>query len=268
MTKIHTTALIDPKAQLDPTVSVGAYAVIGPHVVIGKDTIISSHVTVDGYTQIGERCHIYSYACLGSAPQVRKLPHKSYLKIGDDNTIREYVTMNPGMAEESSTIVGDNNFLMMNAHSAHDCILGSQITIANGVALAGHVTIENCATVGGLSGIHQFVRVGQYAMLGAMSKAVMDIAPFSTCDGNPASFYGINTLGLKRAEFSPADRLIVRRALKILLASGKKLSSAVEEVRKEFPGNAHIGDILHFVTNSRRGVARANSDFSDNEEIG
>ena len=265
MAKIHATALVDPKAKIAEGVEIGAYAVVGPHVVLGKDTKIAHHATVEGHTQIGERCQVYSYACLGTAPQARKLPAKSFLKIGSDNIIREFVTMNPGMEEETVTAVGDKNFIMMNAHVAHDCVLGDEVTIANGVALAGHVTVENNATIGGLSGIHQFVRVGKYAMIGGLSKLVMDAAPFSTCDGNPASFYGTNALGLKRAGFSPADRLVIRQALKILLASGKNLESAIKTVEKEFPKNPHIQTILNFMKNSKRGIARAKSAILEHE---
>ncbi len=259
MAKIHATALVDPKAELASGVQVGAYSIIGPHVTVGKDTKIEPHVTLDGYTRIGQRCHIYSYACLGSPPQIRKLPLKSYLEIGDDNLIREYVTMNPAMEEGNTTRIGNKNFIMMNTHIAHDCQIGDEVTIANGVALAGHVTVEDHATIGGLSGIHQFVRIGKYAMIGGLSKAVMDAAPFSTCDGNPTSFYGTNAVGLKRAGFSPEDRLVIRKALKMLLASGKKLSTGIEEVLKEFPDHPEIGHLIHFVKSSRRGVARAGS---------
>ncbi len=267
MAKIHATALVDPGAKLAPGVEVGPYSIIGAHAVVGKDTKIAGHVTIEGHTEIGERCRIYSYACLGSAPQVRKLPAKSYLKVGDDNTIREYVTMNPGMNEEGVTLIGNKNFLMMNVHIAHDCRLGNEITVANAVALAGHVLVEDHATIGGLSGVHQYVRIGKYAMIGGLSKAVADIPPFSTCDGNPATFYGINALGLKRAGFSSEDRLLIRRALKILLASGKGLSSAVEEVSREFPSNANVQYVLNFLKNSKRGVVRAVSSLREDEEV-
>ncbi len=267
MAKIHKTAIVDRKAELGAGVEVGAYTLIGPHVVIGKDTKIANLVTLGGHTQIGERCRIYSYACLGTAPQTRKIPATSYLKIGDDNLIREYVTMNPGMLEEASTRVGHKNFIMINTHIAHDCVIGDQVTIANAVALAGHVTVEDHATIGGLCGVHQYVRVGRYAMVGGLSKAVVDIPPYSTCDGNPASFYGINALGLKRAGFTPDERLAIRKALKMLLASGKKISTSITEVEKTFPKNSHVAHILEFMKNSKRGVARAknNSAVTDNE---
>ena len=267
MSKIHATALIDLKAQLASGVEVGPYSVIGPHVKIGKDTRIAGHVTIDGHTELGERCAVYSYACLGTTPQVRRPPVKSYLKVGDDNTIREYVTMNPGMHEEGATVVGSKNFLMMNVHVAHDCRLGDQVTVANGVALAGHVLVEDHATIGGLSGVHQYVRIGRYAMIGGLSKAVTDIPPFSTCNGNPASFYGINVLGLKRAGFDSSERLLIRKVLKNLLASGKRLSAAIAETEKEFPSDAHIKTILDFLKNSKRGVVRARSILREDEEV-
>ena len=263
MAKIHPTAIIDPKSRLAEGVEVGAYAVIGPHVSIGKDTAVGPHAVIEGHTEIGERCRIFSHACLGSAPQVRKPPSKSRLIIGNDNLIREFVTMNSGMYEDSVTRVGSNNFIMMNAHIAHDCNLGSNITMANVVSLAGHVTIEDFATIGGLTGIHQHVRVGRYSMIGGLAKVVADIPPFSTCDGHPAVYYGINALGLKRAGFSPADRLVIKRALKILLASGKKISTAAEEVRSEFPGHPLASVILEFVSGSKRGIVRTGTSFEE-----
>ena len=266
MARIHPSAIVDPKAELAEGVEVGPFSLIGPHVKIGKDVKIANHVTIEGHTQIGARCQIYSYACLGSHPQVRKQPAKSYLKIGDDNILREYVTMNPSMYDEASTVVGNGNFIMMNVHVAHDCVLGDDITIANGVGLSGHVTIEEKVTIGGLTGIHQYVRVGKHSMIGGVSKVVTDVAPFSTCDGHPAVFYGINTLGLKRAGFSPADRLIIRKVLKMLLASGQKISTAIEEVKKEFPKHPQVDCILNFIKNTKRGVARAKSEIQDDEE--
>ena len=259
MAKIHPHALVDPKAKLGPGVEIGAYAIIGDGVEIGRDTRVHAHAIVQGHTRIGERCEIFSHACLGTPPQVRTPPAASYLEVGDDNIIRESVTMNPGMSEGSRTRIGNKNFIMIGAHVAHDCLLGDQITIANGVGLAGYVTVEDHATIGGLCGIHQHVRVGKYAMIGGVSKAVADIPPYSTCDGHPAVFCGINALGLKRARFTPAQRLAIGKALKMLLASGKKMSTAMEEVEREFSGDPHVCHLLEFMKGSKRGVVRAPS---------
>ncbi len=266
MSSIHLSALIDPQAQLGPEVNVGPYTLIGPHVKIGAGTSIGSHSLIEGHTEIGSNCQISSHVSLGVPPQVRKQPSRSYLKIGDNNIIREYVTMHPGMHEDSTTLVGSRNFIMIGVHVAHDCILGSDLTLTNGVGMAGHVQLEDFVTVGGLAGIHQFVRVGKYAMVGALSKVASDVPPFVTCDGHPAVFYGINSIGLKRAGFSPNDRVAIRKSLKMMLASGKKLSTAVHEVEHEFPSNPHIRMILDFVKGSKRGIIRAGFDCRGEED--
>ena len=258
-TKIHPTAIVDPHARIAAGVEIGPYCLVGPQVAIGRDTRLAGHVTIQGNTQIGERCQIFSYACLGGEAQVRQPSSRSSLRVGDDNLIREYVTMNVAMNEDAATIIGNKNFLMTNVHIAHDCVVGNHNTIANAVALGGHVHVGDHATIGGLSGIHQFVRVGSYAMIGGLSKVVVDVPPFSTCDGNPASFYGLNAIGLKRAGFSPLDRQIIRRVLKTLLASGKALPSAIQEIETEYASDAHVKEILQFVRSSKRGLVRAKS---------
>lgn len=256
-TKIHSTAFVDPKAQLGEGVEIGPYSIVGPHVRIGKGTRVQSHVVFSGYTEMGENCTVYTGACIGGDPQVRKVPLKSYLKIGNENTIREYVTLHPGMYEESSTIIGDKNFIMIQAHVAHDCQLGSEITIANNVGIAGHVTIEDKVVIGGLAGIHQFVRLGKFSMVGGVSKVVMDVPPFATCDGHPAKFYGINTVGLRRAGYTAEQMRMIRKALKDLLASGKKLSESVKELQRSSGQHPEIQTILKFLESSKRGVIRA-----------
>lgn len=266
MTKIHPTAIVDPKARLGAGVTVGPYVMIGPDVVIGDGTSVGPHSVIEGYTEIGRNCEIFSHVVLGSPPQVRKRPSKSFLKIGDDNLIREFVTANPSMHEGGVTKIGSRNFIMIGVHFAHDCVIGNDLTIANGVGIAGHVTIDDHATIGGLTGLHQNVRIGQYAMVGAVSKVASDVPPFSTCDGHPAVFYGMNALGLKRAGFSPQDRQAINRSLRILLASGKKLSTAVEEVSREYSSHEHVAKILDFIGASKRGVVRASAAYTDDVE--
>ncbi len=170
-TKIHSTVIVDKDAQIADGVEIGPYTVVGPHVKIGAGTTIASHAVLDGYTTIGKNCKIFSGACLGTDPQDKKYykDMESFLIIGDDNTIREYVTMNPGSTEGSQTIVGERNLIMIGAHIAHDCVLGNDITIANTAGLSGHVRVEDKAIIGGMAGIHQFTRIGKLSMIGGVS---------------------------------------------------------------------------------------------------
>ena len=254
---IHSTAIIAKEAQIAHGVEIGPYTVIGPKVKIGAGTKIANHAVLDGYTTIGKNCKIFSGACLGTVPQDKKYKGlKSFLTIGNENTIREYVTMNPGSAEGSKTVVGDRNFIMIGAHIAHDCVLGNDITIANTVGLSGFVNVEDRAVIGGMAGVHQFTRIGKLSMIGGVSKVNADIPPFSICDGNPVKFYGLNSVGLKRAGYSSKDSLELKKALKTLFASGLKISTAIERVRSEFKKNADIDHLIEFVSKRDRGFPK------------
>lgn len=256
--RIHPTAIVDEASQIADNVEIGPYTIIGPHVKIGNGTKIANHVVIDGYTEIGNNCKIFSGACLGTAPQDKKYNGiRSYLIIGNDNMIREYVTMNVGSKDGSKTIVGDRNFIMIGVHVAHDCQLGNDITLVNSVGLSGHVTVEDQAVVGGLTGVHQFVRIGKLSMIGGVSKVNTDIPPFSICDGNPVKFYGLNSVGLKRAGYSSKDALQLKKALKILFASGLKFSTAIPRIKEEFNRNPDIDHLLEFVSKSERGIPRS-----------
>ncbi|HRZ67775.1 MAG TPA: acyl-ACP--UDP-N-acetylglucosamine O-acyltransferase, partial [Candidatus Omnitrophota bacterium] len=195
--KIHPTAIVDKKAELAGSVEVGPYAFIGPDVKIGDGTVVGAHAVIDGYTSIGRNNRIFTGAVIGSITQDLKFKgERSFVKIGDGNIIREYVTVNMGTDRDSSTVVGNNVLLMAYSHVAHDCIVKDGAILANCVALAGYVTIEEKAVIGGLSGVHQFVRIGRLAIIGGCSKATQDVVPFSNCDGHPLKIYGLNTVGL------------------------------------------------------------------------
>jgi UDP-N-acetylglucosamine acyltransferase len=168
--------------------------------------------------------------------------------------------VNSASKAEARTVIGDRNYLMIGSHVGHDCTLGNDITMANGSALGGFVDVEDRATIGGFAAVHQNVRVGRLSMLGAKSKAVMDVPPFSMCDGYPAKFHGINSIGLRRAGFTSEQSLLIRKALKTLFASGLSLPNAVDRVRDEFAGNADVDHILSFISLSRRGVSRLGSE--------
>ncbi|MBU4343001.1 MAG: acyl-ACP--UDP-N-acetylglucosamine O-acyltransferase [Candidatus Omnitrophica bacterium] len=254
---IHPTAIVDKKARLADDVKVGPYAIIGPNVEIGKSTEIGAHAVVDGYTTIGEGCRIFTGVCVGTAPQDLKYKgEKSFLKIGNNNIIREYVTMNPGTDEGGVTSVGDGNLLMAYSHVAHDCKIGNSCVIANTGTLAGHVSLEDKVIIGGLAAIHQFVRIGKLSIIGGCSKIVKDIPPFSMCDGHPAKVYGLNLIGLKRAGITKEAISLLNKAFKILFYSGLSVRNALDNTREAVESCAEVEYLLDFVKASERGVCR------------
>lgn len=215
------------------------------------------HVILEGHTTIGRNCEIFHGACLGAKPQDKKYHgSESFLDIGDENVIREYVTMHPGSNAGKKTIIGDRNFFMVASHVGHDCRIGSDVTLANESALSGHVVIEDQVVIGGISGVHQFCRVGKLAMVGAMSKVVMDVLPFSVCDGHPAKFRGVNSVGLKRVGYTSKQMLEIKKALKILVTTGTKLSSAMAEISAAMKDNADAQALVRFCAAAKRGVSR------------
>jgi UDP-N-acetylglucosamine acyltransferase len=265
---IHPTAIVSPEASLDGSVEVGPYSVIGPQVKIGKGTRVMGHVHIEGDTEIGERCQIFSGAMLGGLAQIRgSKPVRSALRLGHDNVIREYVTIHVGMKDGSKTVMGDRNLLMVNAHVAHDCVLGSDTVISNCAALAGHVQIEDRVVLGGFVGVHQFVRIGKLSMVGGLSKVTQDVAPFSVYDGHPASFRGVNAVGLKRAGYTSSQRTQIKKALMLFLGQRVNLSGAISKAEKQFKGNSDVEALLKFIRNSKRGVGRVSPAPSAEEEI-
>ncbi len=255
---IHPTAIISSKARLAEGVSVGPYSVIGDQVVIGSQTKIGSHCVIEGNTSIGKNCEIFTGAVIGSRPQDLKFKgEKVFLEIGDNNIIREYCTLNPGTGEGAKTIIGDNNLLMAYSHIAHDCSLGSGCVLANNSTLAGHVSIEDKAVVGGLVAIHQFVRIGMLSIIGGCSKVVQDIPPFSTCDGHPARVYGLNLIGLKRKGISHEAIKKIDQAFKLIFNSGLTPKHALDKVEKEIEKTDEISYLIDFVRSSERGLARS-----------
>jgi len=260
--KIHPTALVDKKAKLADDVEVGPYTIIGPDVEIQSSTTIGPYVVVEGYTTIGRNCRIFTGACVGSIPQDLKYKKgtKSFLKIGDNNTVREYVTLNPGTGEGGVTCIGDDSLLMAYSHVAHDCKVGNGCVVANAGTLAGHVTLEDRVVIGGLTAIHQFVRVGKLSIIGGCSKVVQDIPPFSTCDGHPARVYGLNLIGLRRSDISKEAQTALRKSFKTLFYSGLSVKNAVEKVKEGLKGFEEVDYILDFIKTSKRGVCRGGNE--------
>ena len=256
---VHPTALVHPKATLDVGVAVGPYAVIGEHVRIGARTKIGAHCVIEGRTTIGAGCEIFTGAVVGSIPQDLKYRGEaSALLIGDRNTIREYVTMNPGTAGGGGkTVVGSDCLFMAYSHVAHDCLIGDHVVLANSAALAGHIIIEDRAIVGGLVGIHQFVRVGTLAFIGGCSRVIQDVPPYATCVGYPAKVFGLNREGLRRAGVSSEARQLLHQAFRTLFHSKLSMSHALERVAKDVDHRPELQHLLTFIRQSKRGVCRA-----------
>jgi UDP-N-acetylglucosamine acyltransferase len=248
---IHPTAIVHPDADLHPTVQVGAYATVGAKVKIGADTVVGSHAVIDGWTEIGERNRIFPGAAIGLDPQDLKYDGSlTLVKIGDDNLIREYVTINRATRTGEATIIGNGNLLMAYVHVAHNCVIQNQVVIANGVALAGHVQIESRATIGGIVGIHQFVHIGRLAMVGGMSRIERDVPPFMLVEGNPSRVRSLNQVGLKRAGIDTADDgktlQTLKKAFRILYRSGLTINQALEELEL-LPDNESLQHLRQFL---------------------
>ncbi len=255
--KIHPTAIVDKKAELADDIQVGPYCFIGPNVRVGSGTKIGPQAVLDGFTTIGKKNKIFTGAVIGSITQDLKYRgEESYVKIGDNNIIREYVTINLGTKKGSSTVVGNNVLLMAYSHIAHDCVINDGAIIANAGTLAGYVTIEEKAVVGGLVGIHQFVRVGKLAIIGGCSKVVQDVVPYSNSDGHPLKIYGLNTVGLERAGISQRSRTRLKKAFKLLFNSGLSVSHALKRIKSEVPNCPEVAHLMEFVSTSERGISR------------
>jgi UDP-N-acetylglucosamine acyltransferase len=258
MSRIHQTALIDRQAEIDSEVEIGPYSVIGGGVRIGQQTRVASHVVIEGRTSVGKGNTIYQFATIGSRPQDLKYRGEaSELIIGNHNTIREYVSLNPGTAGGGMvTRVGDHNLLMMHCHIAHDCLIGSHNIIANGATLGGHVMIQDYVIVGGLVGIHQFARIGSGSILGAGSMVSKDVPPFCNATGDRARLRGLNLEGLKRRGFTTTAIDALKKAYRIIFQSKLKTKDALEKVRRELSPTAEIDILLAFIAQSQRGICR------------
>lgn len=255
---IHPTAIVHPKARIADGVEIGPYAVIGEHVAIGKGTRIASHVLIEGWTTIGERNHIFPFSSIGTPPQdIGYKGEETYLIVGNDNVIRECATIHRATTkEERKTVIGDKNFLMAYSHVAHDCKLGNHIIMANSVALGGHIVIEDYAILGGIVGVHQFVRIGAYAIVGGQTGVGMDIPPYVSASGSRAQLYGLNLVGLKRRGFSEDTISTLKKAYKTIFRSGLTLEEALRNIQGEFPHCREVGHLVEFIRNSKRGITR------------
>ncbi|WP_456433114.1 acyl-ACP--UDP-N-acetylglucosamine O-acyltransferase [Thermosulfuriphilus sp.] len=255
---IHPTAIIHPRAEIASGVSIGAYTVIGEGVEIGPDCEIASHVVIEGLTRLGARNRIYPFVSIGGAPQHLKYGGEpTRVEIGDDNVIREYVTINRGTAlDKGVTRIGNGCFLMAYVHVAHDCVLEDGVIMANAATLGGHVEVGERAILGGLVAIHQFCRIGKMAFVGGASGVNKDVPPFVLARGNPARLYGLNLVGLRRSGMATEVLEALRRAFGIIFKSSFSLAEALAKVREEVPQFDEIKAFVEFIENSERGVLR------------
>jgi UDP-N-acetylglucosamine acyltransferase len=259
---IHTTALIDPLAQLDPSVSVGPYSIVGPHVKIGANTKIGAHCVIDGHTTIGQENHFYRFCSVGGMPQDKKYAGEpTRLEIGDRNMVREYVTINTGTVQDVGvTRLGSDNWVMAYVHVAHDCQIGSNVILANGVQMGGHVHIGDWAIVGGLAAVHQFGRIGAHSMTGGQSALHMDVPPYVMGSGNPCVPVGVNVEGLKRRGFSSEAISALRDAYKLIYRRGLSLDDARSQMRERQVQEPAVAPalqvMLDFLDTSARGIIR------------
>ena len=252
---IHPTAVVHPRAELAGDVEVGPYAVIEEGVVIGAGSEVAAHAVIKRYTRIGERNRIFEHTTIGGEPQdVKFRGERSRLEIGDDNLIREGVTIHRATGEGEATRVGSGNFLMIGVHIAHNCVVGDHCVFANAAALAGHITVEDHVFLSNEVGVHQFVRLGRYSMVGAKAKIVQDVLPFLISDGNPCRVRGLNSVGLRRAGFSSAARLNLKRACRLLFRSTLPLEVALRNM--ELIDDDNVTHLIQFVRGSRRGFTR------------
>jgi UDP-N-acetylglucosamine acyltransferase len=256
--KAHPTAIVHPHAQVACSVTVGPYSLIGENVELGEGTEVMSHAVIDGHTRIGKDNRIFPYASIGLAPQDLKYGGEpTCVEIGDGNTIREFVTIHRGTGERGVTRIGDHNLLMAYVHIAHDCTLGSHIIMANGASLAGHIEIQDHATVGPFCGIHQYSRIGAYSFLGAYSVVNQDILPYSrTTAPRPLEVLGTNRLGLERRGLSKEDLKDLEAAFRLLTRSKLNTTQALEAIEARGFMSSHVHALVEFIRTSQRGVAK------------
>ncbi|MCD6505003.1 acyl-ACP--UDP-N-acetylglucosamine O-acyltransferase [Candidatus Poribacteria bacterium] len=261
MTKIHPTAIVHPKAELDDEVEIGPYSIVEEYVRIGRGTKVGPHVQICRWTKIGRDCRIFFGATIGTPSQdVKYRGWRSYAVIGDRNVIREYASISRATTEEGATLIGDDNLIMKHVGISHDCRIGNHVIMANLVTLGGHVTVEDYARIGGMSAVHQFVRIGKMAMAGACSKFTKDVPPFTVADGHPARVRGLNLIGFSTSAVHPMrllseeTRRHLKKAFRILFRSGLNMREAVQRVRLEVECDPEVEHLLNFIESSRRGI--------------
>lgn len=256
-TNIHSTAIIHPKADIAEGVYIGPYAVIGEHVKIGSGTKVGPHAVVEGWTEIGKDCDLGPSVVIGSPPQdIHYKGQRAFVKIGNNNVLREFVTVHRASKEDGYTIIGDGNFIMAYSHIAHDCKLGNNIIIANYSGLSGHVEVDSKTVISGFVGVHQFVRIGTMCMIGGMSRVLRDIAPYVITEGHTAAPRGLNVIGMRRNGIESQARAEIKKAYKLLFRSGLTTEDALKKIKGEVKDSPEIEGFIKFAEGAKRGIAR------------
>ena len=250
---IHKSCIIDEKAKISKNVKIGPYTVIGPNVEIGNEVEIYSHVNISGHTKIGNKTKIFPFVSIGTEPQDLKFKgEKSSIMIGENNTIREYVTINPGTEGGGGvTSIGNNCLFMISSHIAHDCKIGNNVVIANNVPLGGHVTIEDSVIIGGNSAVQQFTRIGRLAMIGGMTGVLKDVIPFGLSFGNRNYLKGINLIGLRRKKYDNKKIIELDQAYKKIFSSNN-LHENLNKINGEYKGNELVQEVTKFIEKDKR----------------
>jgi UDP-N-acetylglucosamine acyltransferase len=253
----HATAIVDPGAKIGAGTTVGPYCVIGANVVLGENCWLQHHVTLAGPMQAGAGNKFYAYCSIGQQTQDLKYKGEpTYLEIGDENVFREFVTVNRSTTTEGKTRIGNRGNFLAYSHIGHDCTVGDEVVFSNNGTLAGHVQVGDNAVMGGLTAVHQFCRVGRFAITGGCSKIVQDVPPFMIADGNPAEVRGINTVGLERKGFAAEKIKTIKEAFRLIYRSKFNTRQAIEALRKELPASDEINQIVEFIEHSERGIIR------------
>src|ERR1700730_3702790 len=255
--QIHPTAIVDSNAEIGTGTIVGPFCVIGPNITLGPNCWLQHHVTLAGPMRAGAQNKFYAYCSIGQQTQDLKYAGEpTYLEIGDANTFREFVTVNRSTTSDGKTRIGSRGNFLAYSHIGHDCTVGNEVVFSNNGTLAGHVQVGDNAVMGGLTAVHQFCRIGRFAITGGCSKIVQDVPPFMIADGNPAEIRGVNLVGLERKKF-PADRVKpIKEAFRLIYRSKYNTRQAVDAVRKELPQTEEIMQIIEFIEQSERGIIR------------
>jgi UDP-N-acetylglucosamine acyltransferase len=256
-TQIHPTAIIDPRAEIGPGTVVGPYCIVAADVVLGADCWLQHHVTLAGPLTAGARNKFYAYCSIGQQTQDLKYKGEpTYLEIGDENVFREFVTVNRSTTGEGKTRIGQRGNFLAYSHIGHDCTVGDDVVFSNNGTLAGHVQVGDHAVMGGLTAVHQFCRLGRYAITGGCSKIVQDVPPFMIADGNPAKVRGVNIVGLERTGFAAEMIKTIKEAFRLIYRSKYNTRQALEAIQQEWPATAEITQIVEFIQQSERGIIR------------
>ena len=249
---IDKTAIINPKAKIHKNVRIGPYTVIGPNVEIGENTIIQSHVNISGHTKIGKGNKIYPFVSINEPQDLKYNDEQTKLIIGDNNKIREYVTINPGtVGGGGKTVIGNNCLFMISSHIAHDCLVGNNVIIANNVPLGGHVIVEDNVVIGGNSAVQQFTRIGTMAMIGGMTGVLHDVIPYGLSTGNRNSLQGLNLIGLRREKFENKDILGLSEAYKEIFAT-KNIIENISKLNRSYQNNPLVKNVIDFITKDKK----------------